>query len=306
MNVDGILNYKRDSKEDLYNLLGCDRSSTQEQIITEFKTRAKKCHPDKVVPNIQGEVVDVEKLSGKTEEFQLLHQAKSILTNPEERRRYDKWLDSGLAMSYKQWRGLKDSVHTSMHWATPNTAGRMLESVSKDTVEPVDDEEIDFDAKDRSSITEGEDEETANELDQVPDMERAKSSKMTTKGKLKRTLTKATSVDGEPDDEVYYSPTDVCALGIKVNKPPQTWGWDDPGWFERNLKNALPKPGVGQDQENVAPQDGARPKNANDPALEDRRKKFADARQDSTMSSVVIMGKVSDAEMRRKFRNFEI
>jgi hypothetical protein len=31
-------------------------------------------------------------------------------------------------MSYKQWIGLKDSVKASMHWVTPKTAGRMLQT----------------------------------------------------------------------------------------------------------------------------------------------------------------------------------
>ena len=49
MNVSSILEYKRDPSEDYYNLLGCDRYATSEQISTEFKIRAKGCHPDKSV-----------------------------------------------------------------------------------------------------------------------------------------------------------------------------------------------------------------------------------------------------------------
>ena len=40
---------------DYYSVLGCDPSSSEEQIITEFRVRAKQTHPDK---------------DGKTEEFQ--------------------------------------------------------------------------------------------------------------------------------------------------------------------------------------------------------------------------------------------
>lgn len=39
-------------------------------------------------------------------------------------------------MSYEQWRALKDSVKTSMHWATPKTSGRMLDMTEK-TEEPL-------------------------------------------------------------------------------------------------------------------------------------------------------------------------
>ena len=49
MNVSSILEYKRDPAEDYYKLLGCDRYATCEQISTEFKIRAKECHPDKSV-----------------------------------------------------------------------------------------------------------------------------------------------------------------------------------------------------------------------------------------------------------------
>ena len=55
-------------------------------------------------------------------------QAKSVLNEPSERKRYDLWLDSGIAMTFRQWQGLKDAVHTSMHWATPKLAGRMLDN----------------------------------------------------------------------------------------------------------------------------------------------------------------------------------
>ena len=47
MSVNSILEYKRDPDEEYYKLLGCDRYSTSEQISTEFKIRAKECHPDK-------------------------------------------------------------------------------------------------------------------------------------------------------------------------------------------------------------------------------------------------------------------
>ena len=47
MNLPGILGYEKDPKEDYYAVLGCDRSSNKEQILTEYKLRAKECHPDK-------------------------------------------------------------------------------------------------------------------------------------------------------------------------------------------------------------------------------------------------------------------
>jgi hypothetical protein len=47
MNIDNILGYKLDPKEDYYAILGCNPSSTSEQIVAEFKIRARDCHPDK-------------------------------------------------------------------------------------------------------------------------------------------------------------------------------------------------------------------------------------------------------------------
>ncbi len=47
MNIDNILKYEADPSEDFYSLLGCDPSSSEEQILAEFKARAKNCHPDK-------------------------------------------------------------------------------------------------------------------------------------------------------------------------------------------------------------------------------------------------------------------
>ena len=49
MNVSSILDYERDPAEEYYKLLGCDRFASSEQISTEFKIRAKECHPDKSV-----------------------------------------------------------------------------------------------------------------------------------------------------------------------------------------------------------------------------------------------------------------
>ena len=47
MNVNSILSYQADPNEDYYGLLGCDASASTDQIMAEFKVRAKDCHPDK-------------------------------------------------------------------------------------------------------------------------------------------------------------------------------------------------------------------------------------------------------------------
>ena len=57
--------------------------------------------------------------------YQVLHEAKETLLNRARRTLYDKWRGSGLDISYRQWESLKETVQTSMHWATPSNE-RML------------------------------------------------------------------------------------------------------------------------------------------------------------------------------------
>uniref|UniRef100_A0A1B6DPJ5 J domain-containing protein n=1 Tax=Clastoptera arizonana TaxID=38151 RepID=A0A1B6DPJ5_9HEMI len=113
--VDGIINYQKKSDDDLYAIVGCDETATVEQIIAEYKVRALQYHPDKN---------DGDKdLEAK---FQQLKEAKEILCDPEKRANYDKWRNSGISIGYKQWLGMKEHVHQSMHWATMKTKDRML------------------------------------------------------------------------------------------------------------------------------------------------------------------------------------
>lgn len=56
-------------------------------------------HPDKNSGDKEAEM-----------KFQLLTEAKEILCNPEKRQVYDKWRNSGLQISYKNFVGMKDSV----------------------------------------------------------------------------------------------------------------------------------------------------------------------------------------------------
>ncbi|XP_072398584.1 J domain-containing protein [Diabrotica undecimpunctata] len=115
--VGDILDYKKKNEEDYYSILGCDSNSTVEQINAEFKVRALQYHPDKNAGNKEAE-----------QKFQLLNEAKEVLTDAQKRLNYDKWKNSGIAISYKQWLGMKEHVHQSMHWSNLKTKDRMLES----------------------------------------------------------------------------------------------------------------------------------------------------------------------------------
>ncbi|XP_022210990.1 J domain-containing protein isoform X2 [Drosophila obscura] len=113
--VDAIINYKRSPNEDFYALLHCDETSSPEQIQAEYKVLALQCHPDKNSGDKEAEA-----------KFQNLKEAKETLCDPEKRAVYDKWRNSGISMSYKQWLGMKEHVGQSMHWVTPKTKDRML------------------------------------------------------------------------------------------------------------------------------------------------------------------------------------
>ncbi|KAF0298306.1 J domain-containing protein [Amphibalanus amphitrite] len=102
-------------EEDLYDLLNCHPSSTVEQIQTEYKILALQFHPDKNPDDTTAE-----------KRFQQLQFAKETLCDEERRATYDKWRASGLTIPFKEWLAMRDSVKTSMHWATPKTADRML------------------------------------------------------------------------------------------------------------------------------------------------------------------------------------
>ncbi|CAD7090450.1 unnamed protein product [Hermetia illucens] len=113
--VDEIISYKRNPDEDYYGMLNCDENSTIEQIQAEYKVLALQHHPDKNSGDKEAEA-----------KFQKLKEAKEILCDPEKRANYDKWRHSGISISYKNWVGMKEHVHQSMHWATPKTKDRML------------------------------------------------------------------------------------------------------------------------------------------------------------------------------------
>lgn len=62
-----------------------------------------KYHPDKNAGDKEAERI-----------FQQLQEAKEILCNPEKRQMYDKWRNSGLQISYKNWIGMKEHVVSNL------------------------------------------------------------------------------------------------------------------------------------------------------------------------------------------------
>ncbi|KAJ8014342.1 hypothetical protein DPEC_G00039240 [Dallia pectoralis] len=114
--MDAILNCTPENLEDYYGLLGCDESSSSEQIVNEYRLKALACHPDKHPDN-----------PGAVEEFQKLQEAKDVLCNEDSRRNYDVWNRSGITIPFYSWLTLGDSVKSSMHWAVKTKKEPMLE-----------------------------------------------------------------------------------------------------------------------------------------------------------------------------------
>ena len=157
-------------------------------------------------------------------------QAKSVLAEPSERKRYDLWLDSGIAMSFRHWQGLKDAVHTSMHWATPKLTGRMLsngenqsakdDELSEEEVlqhlrrleeaggEPLQREEEETNTKSHEKAAEGEDEDARAEDPEADEDDG--------------------NADEVAEDEISFPPTNFTELGLRVESPDPEWGWDRP------------------------------------------------------------------------------
>ncbi|KAI9500547.1 DnaJ sub C member 12 [Coemansia spiralis] len=90
---------------DYYDVLGCSPHSDADQIHTEYRQRARLCHPDKTT-------------NAKTTEehnWTMVREAYEVLGNPQTKAQYDRWRAARLPMSFDQW--LKTAQSQSMHWS---------------------------------------------------------------------------------------------------------------------------------------------------------------------------------------------
>lgn len=111
-----------------HELLGVSRSSSTSQILSEYKIRALQLHPDK------------SSSINALDRFQPIQAAKIILCDQAQREAYDKWLDSGLNISFNDWIRYKNMIGTTMHWATKKSPDLMLDgSIGKKRVKDDDD-----------------------------------------------------------------------------------------------------------------------------------------------------------------------
>ncbi|WKY04040.1 hypothetical protein Q1695_005205 [Nippostrongylus brasiliensis] len=93
-----------------YQALGCDRNSSAEQITAEYRARVRSLHPDKLIGEAD---------QGRNEEYLRLQSAYDTLSDEEERKCYDAWLDCLLPLTYDEFKRNKDAVKVSMHWVVP-------------------------------------------------------------------------------------------------------------------------------------------------------------------------------------------
>ena len=108
------------SAEDFYTLLGCNETSSAEQISTEFKLLARKHHPDKVS--------DLDGKEAAEKHFILLKRAKEVLLDADMRQKYDQWrVGFRMWISFDDWLKVQSRVHTSIHWATTTQKTPSLE-----------------------------------------------------------------------------------------------------------------------------------------------------------------------------------
>ncbi|XP_057370404.1 J domain-containing protein-like [Daphnia carinata] len=116
--MDAVTLNERCLEDDYYYTLGCDDSSSVDQILTEYKHRVLLCHPDK------------NPYDKSTAQFQKLQEAKEVLCDPEKRNDYDRWKTSGITISYKQWIVINKQSAAVLHWAIPKHEQKMLQSSS--------------------------------------------------------------------------------------------------------------------------------------------------------------------------------
>ncbi|GMR47984.1 hypothetical protein PMAYCL1PPCAC_18179, partial [Pristionchus mayeri] len=98
-----------EKRGELYKILGCDETSSKDQILTEYRVRAREMHPDK-----SGD--QHNKIA-----FLQVQEAMAVLGDEVRRSRYNEWIHSPLPLTFDQFEKNIDTVKQSTHWATVPT-----------------------------------------------------------------------------------------------------------------------------------------------------------------------------------------
>ncbi|CAJ0943576.1 unnamed protein product, partial [Mesorhabditis belari] len=114
--VDSILSGTAKKSPKLYEVLGCTKDASGEQIVAEYRARVRNLHPDKT--------------GFENEEFVKTKLAYETLSDPGTRKIYDLWLDSPLPITFNEFSANQEAIRQSMHWAmAPKTP--MVEGIQE-------------------------------------------------------------------------------------------------------------------------------------------------------------------------------
>nr|CAD2122469.1 unnamed protein product [Meloidogyne enterolobii] len=103
----------------LYQIIGCSKNATFDQILVEYKQKALLLHPDK----IKNKNISEDEIK---ENFQKLQFAKDILTNPQKRKHYDLWMDVGFSeFSLQEWMNNQEKLQQTLHWGQQKEKGKL-------------------------------------------------------------------------------------------------------------------------------------------------------------------------------------
>ncbi|KAI6227291.1 J domain-containing protein [Aphelenchoides fujianensis] len=91
----------------LYEVLGCSPAASTEQIVAEYRARARQFHPDK------------QEKTETSQDFQRLQYAKEILCDPAQRQHYDLYLTMGSTIPLAEWMNNREKLKQTMHWGAP-------------------------------------------------------------------------------------------------------------------------------------------------------------------------------------------
>uniref|UniRef100_A0A183BWJ9 J domain-containing protein n=1 Tax=Globodera pallida TaxID=36090 RepID=A0A183BWJ9_GLOPA len=103
--------------DDLYEVIGCPKSASKEQILAEYRLKVLALHPDKVGGGGGG---SEERLS-EYEANKQFQQLQEVLVDPKKREHYDLWtLLGGRQIALKDWMDSQDKIRQTIHWGHRN------------------------------------------------------------------------------------------------------------------------------------------------------------------------------------------